>query len=196
MKHALAAARLLLGGSILIAIGWQLSIHRGLGLSGVNFFSFFTNLSNLFAAAVLLAGAVHLAGSRPPSPRLDLLRNFAVVYITVVGIVFVALLRNEDLGSLRPWINVLLHYVVPVAMVIDWMADPPAHRLTLAQLSLLQVFPLIYLAYTLARGAATGWYPYPFLNPAMAAGYAGVSVYVVGIVVVFLAAGWTITSRA
>jgi hypothetical protein len=26
------------------------------------------------------------------------------------------------------------------------------------------VYPLCYLAYALARGATTGWYPYPFLD--------------------------------
>jgi hypothetical protein len=54
----------------LAAIARELAIHVGAGYSVVNFFSYFTNLANLFAAGVLL--------------------------------------RDVDLGALRPWINVLL----------------------------------------------------------------------------------------
>jgi hypothetical protein len=42
------------GRGALWAVGWQLSIHAHMGLRIANFFSYFTNLSNLFAAFVLL----------------------------------------------------------------------------------------------------------------------------------------------
>ncbi len=65
---------------------------------------------------------------RPPSPTDQRLRGMAVVYMTVVGIVFSILLRDVDLGTLRPWINVLLHYVMPVAVVADWLLRPGPAR--------------------------------------------------------------------
>jgi len=99
---------LLFGVVTLAAIGRQLTIHVGAGYSVVNFLSYFTNLANLFAASVLIRGAALSWAGRQPSPRDERLRGMAVVYMTVVGVVFAILLRNVDLGALRPWINVLL----------------------------------------------------------------------------------------
>jgi len=45
--------------------------------------------------------------------------------MAIVGIVYGILLRDEDLGALLPWINVVLHYVMPVVVVLDWLYQPP-----------------------------------------------------------------------
>ena len=50
----LTALRVGLATLALAAIGQQLVIHIGASYSVLNFFSYFTNLSNLFAAVVLL----------------------------------------------------------------------------------------------------------------------------------------------
>jgi len=44
----------------------------------------------------------------------------------------------------------------------------------------------------LIRGGVTGWYPYPFLDPAKVGGYGGVAVYAIGIAATFLIAGWVL----
>jgi hypothetical protein len=49
-------------------------------------------------------------------------------------------------------------------------------------------YPLVWVTLTLMRGAADGWYPYPFLDPANG-GYASVALYFVTILVFFLAIG-------
>ncbi len=180
----------------LLAIGTQLGIHLQLGFSAVNFFSYFTNLSNLLAAAALLFGGWQLLSRREPTPATDLLRGEAAICMTVVGIVFAILLRDVDLGSLLPWVNAMLHYVMPLAMVAEWLRWPPRAKLGAQQLPLLLLLPVLYLVYTLARGAAVGWYPYPFLNPAIVGGYAGVAAYIAGIVVVFGVAGWALLALA
>ena len=171
----------------LFAIGWQLALHVGASYSALNFFSYFTNLSNLFAAFVLLS-SVFLGdhGSR------DLLRYLSAANMTIVGLVFAVLLRNADLGALRPWVNVVLHYVTPSAIVLDWLVAPPAHRLSLRRAFMTLVFPAVYLAYILVRGAGTGWYPYPFLNPSDAGGYGAVLAYSIGIAGTFLLVSWTL----
>lgn len=188
-----AVIRLLLGAVTLAAIGWQLAIHVAAGYDVVNFFSYFTNLSNLFAAGLLLRFAALSWTGRQPSPTDQRLRGMAVVYMTVVGLVFAILLRNVDLGALRPWINVLLHYVMPVAMVADWLLRPgPAPRDARHWL-LVPAFPLAYLIYLLARGEVVGWYPYPFLNPALG-GYGSVVVHVIAIVALLLVIQWVVTA--
>lgn len=184
--------RLVFGVLTLTAIGRQLAIHVAAGYSVVNFFSYFTNLANLFAAGVLLRFALLGAGGHPPSSADERLRAMSVVYMTVVGVVFSLLLRNVDLGALRPWINVLLHYVMPVVVVADWLLRPVRSQGGASGWLLVLAFPLAYVAYVLARGAIVGWYPYPFLDPRLG-GYGSVTVHVVAIVALFLAVQWGVT---
>ena len=47
------------------------------------------------------------------------------------------------------------------------------------------VYPLAWVSFSLVRGALTGWWPYPFLNPTNPAGWAGVVEYIVGIALFF-----------
>lgn len=185
-QHKLVSvATLLLGLLALVAMATQLTIHLRLNFSLVNFFSYFTNLANLLAALVLIATASLRLASRELSSALESARVISAVNMAVVGIVFTVLLRNVDLGSLQPWVNVLLHYVMPVAVVLEWLLRPPRTGFTARHVGLCLVIPLVYLAYVLVRGAAISWYPYPFLNPAHAGGYGGVALYVAGIALVF-----------
>lgn len=185
--HLLPALRLVFGLLVFAAVGSQLVIHVRSGANVVNFFSYFTNLSNLFAAVVFLLGAT-AAFTKRDAPG-DLARAVAVVNMAVVGVVFSALLRNVDLGSLQPWVNTLLHYVMPCVVVIDWLAVPPKARLGLRQLAVIPLVAALYLAYVLVRGSINNWYPYPFLNPVNVGGYGGVALYAVGIAVTFVVAG-------
>ncbi len=189
-RPLLAILRLLLGLIALIAIFLQLSIHIQNGFKTLNFFSYFTNLSNLFAAAVLLYVASTALLHREATDLSNQVRYISVVNMAVVGVVFTVLLRDVDLGSLLPWINVLLHYVMPCAVVLDWLLQPPRVKLGVKQILVCQAFPVLYVVYVLCRGHATGWYPYPFLNPANIGGYGGVAIYVAGIAMAFFIASW------
>lgn len=195
MPTLLSAARAILAALALAAIGRQLMLHVGASYSLLNFFSYFTNLSNLFAVVVLLLGAFRRPSQH--SDRQDVARYVSAVNMAVVGIVFVALLRNVDLGALLPWVNVVLHYVMPVAIVVDWVGlQAPASPPKAWHLALALVFPAVYLVYVLLRGAAIGWYPYPFLDPANVGGYGGVALYAAGIFGTFLCAGWVLLALA
>mgnify|MGYP003905321687 CR=1 FL=1 len=79
--------------------------------------------------------------------------------------------------------------MMPVVVVADWLLAPPLSRLQPRHLAAVLVFPTLYLAYTLARGALLGWYPYPFLNPAQVGGYGGVALYAAGITLGFVVVG-------
>lgn len=173
---------------VLVAVGWQLSIHVRLGYSVVNFFSYFTNLSNLVAAGVFFATALQRNDAQR-HPLLDRCRYISAVNMAVVGIVFAGLLRHVDLGALLPWINTLLHYVMPVVVVLDWLLDPAAKAPAWRRFATVLIVPALYLAYVMLRGAYVGWYPYPFLNPAATEGYAGVTIYAIGIALTFLLVG-------
>jgi hypothetical protein len=191
--RTLPVMRLLCALLAAVALGRQLSIHIAMGFSVANFFSYFTNLSNLFAAAVLVFGA--LSAGRGASNLYDRFRAVSVVNMTVVGLVFAVLLRNADLGALLPWVNIVLHYVMPCAIILEWLLAPPTSRFGTRQLLLVLVFPILYLIYTLIRGRMLGWYPYPFLNPDSVGG-SGVAVHAAGIAVTFIVAGWILLAAA
>lgn len=187
-----AALRLAFGLLVLAAVGTQLVLHVRSGYNVVNFFSYFTNLSNLFAAVVLLMGAASsCTTSKPPG---DLARAIGVVNMAVVGVVFAILLRNVDLGDLRPWVNTTLHYLMPCVVLIDWLLMPPKAKLGFKPLLLVLVFPVLYIGYVLVRGSLVQWYPYPFLNPVNVGGYSGVAAYVVGIAAAFVIAAGALLS--
>jgi hypothetical protein len=133
--------------------------------SAVNFFSFFTIESNLLAAGVLIAvGAGGLRGD-PRSERLDLWRRAATLYMATTGVVYSAMLAGQD-SELLGWVNLVLHFLMPLALVADWALDRPRWRIPFRRALVWIAFPAAFIGYTLIRGAATGWYPYPFVDAA------------------------------
>ncbi len=163
---ALRVCRASLALAALTAIGYDAA--AGPGVSDADYFSYFTVLSNLFAAAMLLYGALRPTPER--SRTVELLRGAAVVYILTTGVVYLLLLSGH--APAYPWVNAILHYLMPVAVTLDWLLDPPRVRLDPARTVVLwMAFPLLYVIYTLARGAIVGWYPYFFVNPHRGGGY-------------------------
>jgi hypothetical protein len=181
---AVAACRTLFAGLTVVAIATQLISLAAKGtLNPVNYFSYFTIDSNLIAIGVLLAGAASRGSDA--TPRLDLVRGAAVVYMSITGIVFTLLLSNTDVDTAIPWVNSVVHELMPLVMLADWLVTPPAVRLQLRQGLLWLSFPLMWIVYTIIRGAVVNLYPYPFLNP-VNGGYASVAVYCVAILVAML----------
>ena len=146
----------------------------------LNFLSYFTIQSNLIGGTVLLIGAIR---RDIHTPTFDLVRGGAVVYLVTTGIVFSVLLSGTDVDTAIPWVNSVLHEVLPIVIVIDWLLDPPSRQLSYRHAVLWLAYPLAWVAYTLIKGPIAQWYPYPFLDPANG-GYGTVALYCVGIAVV------------
>lgn len=180
-RSALALYRLLFSLLALAAIVVQLADLAGKGiLNPVNYFSYLTIQSNLIGVAVLLIGAATWRAAR--SSTMELARGGAVVYLTITFVVFALLLSGTDVDTAIPWVDTVLHKIFPLVVIVDWLIDPPVARLTLRQSLVWLVYPLVWVGYTLVRGAIAGWYPYPFLDPANG-GYGSVAAYVVAILV-------------
>lgn len=187
-ESVLRACRLLLALAALTAIGYD--VASGPGVSDTDYFSYFTVLSNLFAAAMLLHGA--LRPERERSQAVALLRGAAVAYILTTGIVYLLLLSGR--APTYPWVNAVLHYLMPVAVTLDWLLSPPSVLLRPTMTVVLwMAFPVLYIIYTLARGAIVGWYPYFFVDPHRNGGYLLVAAdcLAVGIGIVALIAATT-----
>jgi hypothetical protein len=188
-SRLLAPARLAFGALTIAAVVAQYT-HRAnpSAFYTVNYFSFFTNESNLFATALLVYGAyVGLRGaSQGRSSLYDLLRGAAVVYMTITGVVFALLLSRS--AQALPWANAVVHYVMPVVIVLDWTLDPPGRPIRRRRAARWLIFPAVYFGYTLVRGAIVGWYPYPFLN-VTTYGYERVLVNGVGVLIAMTVLG-------
>jgi hypothetical protein len=141
--------------------------------SAGNFFSFFTIQSNILAAAMLVAAALVRRSER--TGVFDAVRGGVTLYIAITGIVFAVLLSGlqESLDTHIGWVDFVVHKLIPIMVVADWLIDPPRHRLSITTALLWLTYPAIWLAYTLIRGANTDWYPYPFVD-ANQLGYGGV----------------------
>lgn len=146
--------------------------------NAANFFSYFTIQSNLIAVAVFLVGVAWWRTT--PSMAWELVRGAAVLVMTVTFVVFALLLSNTDVDTALPWVNTVVHQIMPIAVVADWLIDPPDRRITFRQSLRWLTYPLLWIGYTFIRGQRAGWYPYPFLDPANG-GYGSMALYVVAI---------------
>jgi hypothetical protein len=174
-------AALALLGLVALGVGYDRDIHTG---DAVNFFFYFTDLSNLFAAFVLLYGGVAALRGRAGVP--DLVRGAAALYLVITGLVYWTLLANQITAETIKWQNDVVHGVMPVILLLDWLLLPPTSRLSRARTSRWLVFPLVYLAVSLVRGPIVQWWPYDFLDPREPGGYVHVTTWSVIVTVVFV----------
>lgn len=159
----------------------------GLATRLARFVAYFTIQSNV----LVLVTSLQLA--RDPArdgPAWRVLRCAAAVGITVTGIVHFVLLR--PLLDLEGWNHVadkLLHLAVPALAVAVWLVLGPRPRVTLRSAAFALAWPIAWLGLTLVVGAASGWYPYPFLDP-REDGTGAVVVACVGVTVLFVVVSW------
>jgi hypothetical protein len=155
----------------------------------VNFLSFFTIESNLLAAVLFAAPVLAPRSSLAAWSLRPGVRGAAAVYIAVVGLIYHLVLRSQwDPQGLERIADDLLHYAVPLALVLDWALFTPHGRLGWRAAVFWLAVPVAYGAWTLAHGAMSGWYPYPFANAANL-GYLRVLLNLAGLLAVFFAIG-------
>jgi hypothetical protein len=178
----------------LILLGrWELGASLLGGL--VNFFSFFTVLTNTLVAVVL---TWELTPRQSPARRWFLLpgvRSGIAVSIALVSLAYNLLLRH--LWQPEGWQFVadeLLHDVMPLLYIVYWWRYVPKGTLRLGHIGLWVIYPLVYFAYLLLRGDLLAAYPYPFIDVAnlgypqvfinaggILAGFVGIALAVVGV---------------
>lgn len=202
LRAAIAVAILAaIVGQLVVSLDfWQQRGVQNIGMSITNFFSFFTIDSNVFSMVLMAIGAVLLL-RRTPDPRwFHVARASVVTYMVTTGVVYNLLLRGIELpqGATLGWSNEVLHVVAPIYLLIDWLFAPGRKPLSYRVVWIVIVFPIVWAVYTLIRGPLTPdevygkehWYPYPFLNPDLAAtGYVSVSFYILLISAIISLAG-------
>ncbi|MFD7698808.1 Pr6Pr family membrane protein [Streptomyces caelestis] len=141
--------------------------------------SHFTVQSALLLALVMLASARRAWGTHHPLP--GALTGAALLYVIMASLTHHVLLADVSppfpatdattgVGRLEPLAAHTLHTVLPVAAVLDWLLLSPPARLHLRQTATWMLYPLAYLAFTLARGeiltGSPARYLYPFFDVA------------------------------
>ena len=137
--------------------------HRqvGVGETLARFFTFFTILTNTLVG---LYWTVRASGKATFLTRPGA-RTALTAFILVVGIVYQVVLRwLWEPAGLQWMVDELLHTVIPAGMLIYFLRHPePAYR-HLPVLAAWLLYPFAYLLLVIGHGAATGFYPYPFVN--------------------------------
>lgn len=167
-----AAFRLLLA---LMATGAVL-VEVLLG-SPARIMSYFAIQSAVVLAVVMLASARRAWFARHPLP--GAITGAALLYIVMAALVHHLLLADAiprfsmTTPSAGPsWPTALaahaLHTVLPIAALLDWLLLSPPARMHLRRAATWLLYPLAYLAFTLARGellpGSPARYLYPFLD--------------------------------
>jgi len=212
------AARVAIAVLILVAVGAQLwssvaeavARERDVATVVANFFSFFTILSNVSSAVVLVLLGVRFfaRGRRVEVDPVALATALAFVstYMIVTGIVYNLLLRGIPLQpETVPWSNEIMHVWGPLFLLLDVVLGPTRRRLPWTAAFAAAIFPIVWIVYTLLRAplitnpttGAPFWYPYPFLDP-NTGGWGSVAVYIVVIAaaIIALAVGVVAIGRA
>jgi len=148
-----------------IAVEYAHPSGHSVGGAILNYFSYFTILTNLAIATALVATAANASDARiwnRPSANTAL-----AVYIIVVATVYAALLRHLYAPSGIEFLaERTLHFVVPALFAGYWILLVPKGTLRLKDQLPWLLPPAAFFAWTLVHGALTGFYPYPFLNVA------------------------------
>jgi hypothetical protein len=148
------------GGGDVNAPGSEASI--GVAVRLVRFFSYFTIQSNLLVLA--LATSLVLDPARD-GRRWRVLHADALLGIIVTGLVYITVLNGQvQHHGIDIWLNAGFHYVAPLWTLVGWLLFGPRPRLDRGTAGWMLAWPLLWIAYTFAHGAASGWYPYPFLD--------------------------------
>jgi hypothetical protein len=148
---------------------------------------YFTIIANLLVVAVFAGVVSGWKPARGPS-----VLGGVTLMIILVGVVYGLLLNGLlELSGGDAFADLVLHKVVPLLVPIWWLTFAGKGGLNRRDPWLWALLPLIYFGYGLARGAADGVYPYPFMDLAKL-GWTQTLVHALAMAVAFLAMGFAL----
>lgn len=154
------------------------------GSSLFDYFGYFTNLTSLLAALVLVStSALGLLRRRAPAALITA-RAITTACMIVVALVYNLIVPGT--GSAPPWVSVVLHTVFPLLLVLDWILAGDRTPQPWRRIWLVLPYPMLWLVVVLIRGITDGWVPYGFLLPER--GVASLLATVVALVIALLGA--------
>jgi len=160
--------------------------HQGdyaAGLAGaperlIDLFSYFTIWSQIVVGVVMTL--LYLNPARD-GKLFRVFRIDSILMITVTGVVYNLLLGpNYPPQGLNQISSPIQHTITPLITVLVFVIAGPRGWFTLKNVVAALVLPIVYVFYTLFRGAIIGKYPYDFFD-VVSFGYASVLIFVMGI---------------
>lgn len=187
MRLLMATVRILFAilGSAAVIATFNASAARAT-INPFNFFGYFTIQSNIAFIVILAITAIVGFTGRSQSRSLVLARGCIATYMIIVGVVYNTLLTTVDVNVYVPWANDVVHTVLPIYALVDWILFGDRPALAWRRYWVVLVYPIVWLVVVLIRVGTDGMSFYPFLNyrnPALGGG--GVAVYCVGIAIGF-----------
>lgn len=183
----------LIGGIGVLALVTQVALNLsrdGLGLWVTlwDLAGYFTILTTALMAASFLRIAA--TGERLSFGWMSML----TMSMIMVGLIYHLMLAHlYNFTGLNWWTDQAFHSILPALVLWFWLMEttrnPPRGGAPLRWL----IWPAGYAVYALARGAVTGWYPYPFLDLGVL-GAGPVALHVAGLVVVFAVLGFALNA--
>jgi hypothetical protein len=181
-RRAVGILRLAAGSTLVVALIFQI-IEKVVNNDMVadQYFSYFTIQSSLIASVALIVGGLMALRAPVDTVLYTMVRMSVLSYAVVTAVVYNALLRGipEEGFIESKWPGELMHVWIPLFIVLDWLLSPGRPALRWTGLRYVVIYPLAWVGFTMLRGAATGWFPYPFLEPST--GVLSICAYVVGI---------------
>jgi len=133
--------------------------------STITYLSYFTILTNILVGLAFTAPLLSAENKLRHFFNRQAVRAAIALYITVVMVVYWALLASiHNPVGLSAVANVGLHLVVPIWYILDWLFFAAKDKMSFKRIPFWILYPLGYGIYTIIRGAITGVYPYPFMN--------------------------------
>jgi hypothetical protein len=154
-----------LGAAFLAILGWtSIIVQCYLGIEAsvakctsfpmavVNVLSYFTILTNILVATVLTASALNPAAENAIFLLRPKTRTAVATYILIVAFIYeLALRRLWSPVGLHFFVDVALHYVVPIGYFLYWLSAVPKGSLRYSFVGRWMLYPLAYLIYTVVR---------------------------------------------
>jgi len=191
-RGALGVVHLVAAAGLAVTFVFQIvDLAIGGSLIPDRYFVYFTNDTTMIAIVLLALTGISMVGRARDGILLTSAALAVVPLAMVTGVVYNLTLRGvpSEVYLGMAWENEVLHVAVPLLLTIDWFVlrlfDRGRPALPWRALLIALIFPVVWITMTLVRGALTGWYPYPFLEPA--AGVATNALYIGGISVFVVA---------
>ena len=131
----------------------------------IRFFSFYTILTNILVAfcfTILLVKPNFRTGIFFSQPGVLIATT---IYIFVVGLLYNLILRQIwSTQGLQRLADELLHVVIPLLFILYWYFFAPKDGLGWKNVFPWLLYPFFYAVFVFFRGAASGFYPYPFVD--------------------------------
>lgn len=177
------------------ALWWRVLIvvaAAGGLLSGDGRIAYYTTQSNLIVLGYFGAALYWMVRRQSAAVAAPRLRGPVTLWILVTGLVahflltggenpLPGLVGGDAVSLLGEWSTFLVHYVVPVMVLVDWLAFGPRRVSPWRDLPLWLIYPLGYVVVFVVRGillpAVPVRYPYFFLDPAEG-GYQGIALWI------------------